>query len=70
VAPEVIEETMYGIECDCWSLGVVTYTLLCGKEPFYAKSIGEVYRKIRKAEYDFKGVIWDAVTNEAKDLIS
>lgn len=47
VAPEIVEEKNYFIECDCWSIGVVTYFILSGKEPFYAKSIGEVYEKIR-----------------------
>lgn len=34
VAPEVIEETNYGKACDCWSIGVIMYSLLCGKEAF------------------------------------
>jgi serine/threonine protein kinase len=53
VAPEVIEELPYGKECDCWSLGVMTYFVLSGREPFFASSIGLVYDKIKKADFDF-----------------
>jgi len=34
VAPEVIRGDEYDLKCDCWSLGVLLYILLCGKEPF------------------------------------
>ena len=61
VAPEVIEELPYGKECDCWSLGVMTYFVLSGREPFFASSIGQVYDKIKKAEFDFKDPVWDNV---------
>ena len=59
VAPEVIEETSYDTPCDCWSLGVVCFMLLCGHEPFLGKNINEVYSKIRKAEFVFEGEPWD-----------
>ena len=61
---------MYGKECDAWSLGVVTYFVLSGKEPFCAKTIGDVYEKIKKANFKFEGVPWDNISKEAKDLIS
>lgn len=47
VAPEIIGEKVYEKECDCWGLGVIMFILLSGKEPFYAKTLTEVYKKIK-----------------------
>ena len=30
IAPEIINKKKYGSKCDIWSLGVMTYLLLCG----------------------------------------
>lgn len=39
----------------------MTYFVLSGREPFFASSIGQVYDKIKKAEFDFKDPVWDNV---------
>ena len=36
VAPEIIIGKDYGKECDYWSIGILTYYLLCGNLPFDA----------------------------------
>lgn len=43
VAPEIIEHKKYGKECDCWSLGIIAYLLLSGREPFQSMNVKEVY---------------------------
>ena len=37
MAPEVIKRELYDERADVWSLGVVTYMCLTGKQPFYGK---------------------------------
>ena len=34
MAPEIITGKGYSFHVDLWSLGVITYELLCGKLPF------------------------------------
>lgn len=40
---------------DVWSIGVITYVLLCGYAPFRAQNSGQLYRMIEKGEFEFAG---------------
>jgi serine/threonine protein kinase len=51
-------------------LGVLTYFFLCGRFPFEAETREDLEAKILKGEYDFKGIEWSLISNEAKDFIS
>src|SRR5690606_37229524 len=61
VAPAVISGKIYDSQCDNWSLGVLTYILLCGYPPFYAKNRQDLFKSIRKANYKFDSPYWDIV---------
>jgi len=70
VAPEILEGVAYDTKSDMWSLGVIVYILLGGYPPFIEQNQRELFRKIRKGQYEFHEEYWGAVSDEAKDLIS
>eukprot|EP00005_Dracoamoeba_jomungandri_P006449 CAMPEP_0174261642 /NCGR_PEP_ID=MMETSP0439-20130205/11689_1 /TAXON_ID=0 /ORGANISM="Stereomyxa ramosa, Strain Chinc5" /LENGTH=312 /DNA_ID=CAMNT_0015346149 /DNA_START=62 /DNA_END=1000 /DNA_ORIENTATION=+ len=70
VAPEVLNAEGYDKEVDMWSIGVITYILLCGFPPFYSESVPEVFEQIMKAEYDYPEEYWEDISEEAKDFIN
>ena len=71
IAPEVLRGDGYGKQVDLWSVGVVTYILLCGFPPFSDPSgdVGRVYARIREGLFDFPSPYWDMVSDVAKDFI-
>jgi len=70
VAPEVLRGTNYDNSVDVWSVGVITYILLCGFPPFYGNNDQQIFNKILKCEYDFPSPDWDNISEEAKEFIS
>ncbi|KAF2071951.1 hypothetical protein CYY_006726 [Polysphondylium violaceum] len=69
VAPEVLNATAYDKEVDMWSVGVITYILLCGFPPFYGDTVPEIFEQIMEANYDFPEDYWGQISKEAKDFI-
>jgi calcium/calmodulin-dependent protein kinase I len=69
VAPEILKNENYGSSVDIWSAAVILYILLCGYPPFYDDNNAALFRQIKSGSYDFPNEEWDAVSNEAKDLI-
>ncbi|TMW66403.1 hypothetical protein Poli38472_004168 [Pythium oligandrum] len=69
IAPEVLGRH-YDKSCDLWSIGVITYILLCGYPPFYGDTDPEIFASVRAGRYDFDSPEWADVSAEAKDLIS
>ncbi|GAA6107024.1 calcium/calmodulin-dependent protein kinase IGb isoform X1 [Tachysurus ichikawai] len=69
VAPEVLAQKPYSKAVDCWSIGVITYILLCGYPPFYEESETRLFSKIMKAKYEFDSPFWDDISDSAKDFI-
>lgn len=68
VAPEVLHRS-YSLEADMWSIGVITYILLCGSRPFWARSESGIFRAVLRAEPNFDDLPWPAVSLEAKEFV-
>lgn len=68
MAPEVLEGA-YDETCDMWSIGVITYCLLCGYPPFNAETDQQLFRKIKLCDYEFHMPEWGAVSSDAKNFI-
>jgi calcium/calmodulin-dependent protein kinase I len=70
VAPEILEGVAYDTKSDMWSLGVIIYIILGGYPPFIEQNQRELFRKIRRGQYEFHEEYWGSVSADAKDLIS
>ena len=70
VAPEVLRRKGYRKEVDMWSIGVITYILLCGYPPFYEENNAELFNQILKGKFEFDAPYWDNISNQAKNFVS
>ncbi|CAK7324259.1 unnamed protein product [Dovyalis caffra] len=68
VAPEVLHRS-YNLEADLWSIGVITYILLCGSRPFWARTESGIFRSVLRADPNFNDSPWPTVSPEAKDFV-
>jgi serine/threonine protein kinase len=68
VAPEVLHRS-YSVEGDLWSIGVITYILLCGSRPFWARSESGIFRSVLRANPNFDDSPWPSISPEAKDFV-
>jgi serine/threonine protein kinase len=68
VAPEVLRRQGYSKEVDLWSLGVITYILLCGYPPFFDQKNAELFKKIMAGRYQFDHPWWDHISDKGNPL--
>jgi calcium/calmodulin-dependent protein kinase I len=68
-APEVMLKKGHGKPVDMWSLGVITYTLLCGYSPFRSENLQDLIDECSNARVVFHERYWKDVSSDAKDFI-
>jgi len=70
VAPEVLNHS-YTHAVDCWSIGVLAYSLLSAKAPFSGRNDQELFDKIQSCgeELKFQSPDFDNISEMAKNFI-
>ena len=68
-APEVMLKKNHSYPADMWSMGVITYTLLCGYPPFRSENIDDLIAECLSGQVVFHERYWRGVSNDAKEFI-
>ncbi|RVX72508.1 Calcium/calmodulin-dependent protein kinase [Exophiala mesophila] len=68
-APEVMLRQGHGKAVDMWSLGVITYTLLCGYSPFRSENLADLVEECKSGRIIFHERYWKDVSKDAKEFI-
>lgn len=63
-APEILMCKPYSNSVDIWSVGIITYILLCGFTPFFADTHKELFDKIMRAPFEFPDPEWTDISPE------
>lgn len=68
-APEILAKKGHGKAVDMWSLGVITYTMLCGYTPFRSDDAAALAAETQRGKVEFHDRYWKNVSAEAKDFV-
>jgi len=72
VAPEILLSQPYDQAVDIWSIGVITYMMLCGWTPFQTENNQpeqQIFANILSGQFSFPSPEWDNIPDECKDFI-
>jgi serine/threonine protein kinase len=74
LSPEVLNsqcsESVYGVEVDYWSVGIILFEMLFGEPPFYADTLVKTYSRIQNFKDELKFPSEVPVSKETKDIIN
>lgn len=68
-APEILSKKGHGKAVDLWSLGIITYTMLCGYTPFRSDDPKVLAEETQRGKIEFHDRYWKNVSAEAKDFV-
>lgn len=68
-APEVMMRQAHGKPVDMWSMGIITYVLLCGYSPFRSENLQDLIDECNACNVVFHERYWRDVSDDAKDFI-
>ncbi|OWZ70960.1 hypothetical protein AYX14_03670 [Cryptococcus neoformans] len=68
-APEVLLGKPHGMKVDCWSIGIIAYTLLCGYPPFRSDDRNGLLQEMTRGRIMFHDRYWSKVSRTAKDFV-
>lgn len=68
IAPEVLRK-QYDRSCDLWSVGIISFILICGYPPFNGDDNKAIHSSILKGKYRFPVREWKGTSKEARDFI-
>lgn len=68
LAPEVLQ-SKYSFQIDSWSIGVILFEMMTGKQPFVGKTTQEIFNSIKTLNYNKSLLENRNISNEVKDLI-
>ncbi|CBJ30420.1 calcium-dependent protein kinase [Ectocarpus siliculosus] len=65
----VMKNKRHGIECDVWSVGVMTYALVGGRLPFNAEDPAALQHQIKYSQQSYADETWKGVSALCRDFI-
>jgi len=68
MSPEVLSRC-YDRSSDLWSIGIITYILLCGFPPFNGHSEAEIFESIQREQLEFPEDAWKGISDNGTDFI-
>ena len=69
MAPEMVKGEIYDEMVDNWSVGCILYWILSKRHAFRGKDTKEIYANIQRGTFEFRGMVWETISDEAKECI-